>query len=119
MLFLLYFGASELQGRIVSSQKAGNLAEISLKGLGYSLRKNINCQGKTFIVLPYLKRNSKYRRVVYGRGIWRKKAEISYPGLPEAFMKHLSQKAPIFLPEISACQTAFSLQAYLILLYFT
>lgn len=52
------------------------------------------------------------------KGIWRQKAKMSYPGLPEAFMKHRSQKAPISLPEISACQTAFSLQAYLILLYF-
>lgn len=51
-------------------------------------------------------------------GIWRRKARMSHLGFPEVLMKHLSQKASISLLEMCACQTAFSLQAYLIVLRF-
>lgn len=51
------------------------------------LRNNGNCKGKTFFVLPHLKRISQYRTAVFVKGIGRKKAKRGILGISEALMK--------------------------------
>lgn len=60
------------RARIVLCSQWSRKSCWNLKWPRYNLRKNINCQGKTFVLLPYVKRNRKCRRLVYMKGIWRK-----------------------------------------------